>query len=182
MLGLGLQYLFGGQDGPNLTHNSSWIITLLLCNEFLIFWMHSISVMSAQNETKSPLECIDVFSEKMDWSFMMIKKWSFLFFHACADIDILWKLLNYKDLLFCLCYEICVFRIYDIYFPLYALKKKLPLRVIAHYYPHFRASLGGLVVKNLPAMQEIQVQSLGGEDPLEEEMATHSSILAWKIP
>ena len=31
-------------------------------------------------------------------------------------------------------------------------------------------------------MQEIQVQSLGGEDPLEKEMATHSSILAWKIP
>jgi len=38
------------------------------------------------------------------------------------------------------------------------------------------------VVKNLPAMQETQVQSLGGEDPLEEEMATHSSILAWEIP
>ena len=37
-------------------------------------------------------------------------------------------------------------------------------------------------VKNLPAMKEIQVQSLGWEDPLEEEMATHSSILAWKIP
>ena len=41
------------------------------------------------------------------------------------------------------------------------------------------------VVKNLPAMQEIQkmwVRSLGGEDALEEKMATHSSILAWKIP
>ena len=38
------------------------------------------------------------------------------------------------------------------------------------------------VVKNLPAMQESQVQSLGWEDPLEEEMATHSSILNWKIP
>ena len=37
-------------------------------------------------------------------------------------------------------------------------------------------------VKNLPAMQETQVQSLGQEDPLEKEMATHSSILAWKIP
>ena len=34
------------------------------------------------------------------------------------------------------------------------------------------------MVENLPAMQEIQVQSLGGEDPLEKEMATHSSILA----
>ena len=36
------------------------------------------------------------------------------------------------------------------------------------------------MVKNLPAIQEIQVQSLGGEDPLEEEMATHSSNLSWK--
>ena len=37
-------------------------------------------------------------------------------------------------------------------------------------------------VKCLPAMQETWVQSLGQEDPLEKEMATHSSILAWKIP
>ena len=36
--------------------------------------------------------------------------------------------------------------------------------------------------KNLPAMHEMQVQSLGREDPLEKEMATDSSILAWKIP
>ena len=38
------------------------------------------------------------------------------------------------------------------------------------------------MVKSLPAMQETWVQSLGWEDPLEKEMATHSSILAWKIP
>ena len=37
-------------------------------------------------------------------------------------------------------------------------------------------------VKHLPAMWETQVQSLGREDPLEKEMATHSSILAWRIP
>ena len=37
------------------------------------------------------------------------------------------------------------------------------------------------MVKNLPAMQETGAQSLGWEDPLEEGMATHSSILAWKI-
>ena len=37
-------------------------------------------------------------------------------------------------------------------------------------------------VKNLPAMWETQVRSLGQEDPLETEMATHSSILAWEIP
>ena len=45
-----------------------------------------------------------------------------------------------------------------------------------------RASLGAQVVKNLPAMQETQVQSLSWEDPLEEEMATHSRILTWEIP
>ena len=38
------------------------------------------------------------------------------------------------------------------------------------------------MVKNLPAMQETQVQYLGPEDPLEKEMATHASILAWRIP
>ena len=38
------------------------------------------------------------------------------------------------------------------------------------------------MVKNLPAMQETLVLPLGWEDPLEKEMATHSSILAWKIP
>ena len=38
------------------------------------------------------------------------------------------------------------------------------------------------MVKCLPAMQEVQVQSLGQEDPLEKEMAIHSSTLAWKIP
>ena len=38
------------------------------------------------------------------------------------------------------------------------------------------------MIKYLPAMQEIQFRSLGGEDPLEKEMATHSSILAWRIP
>ena len=51
--------------------------------------------------------------------------------------------------------------------------------------PHLRqqrASLVAQMVKNLPAMQETQVQSLGQEDPLEKEMATHSSILAWRIP
>ena len=41
---------------------------------------------------------------------------------------------------------------------------------------------GGSVVKDLPAMQETQVQSLVWADPLEKEMATHSSILAWEIP
>ena len=41
---------------------------------------------------------------------------------------------------------------------------------------------GGSRVKNLPAIQEMWVQSLGQEDPLEKGMAAHSSILAWEIP
>ena len=41
---------------------------------------------------------------------------------------------------------------------------------------------GGSMVKNASAMQETAVRSLRGEDPLEEEMAAHSGILAWKIP
>ena len=44
------------------------------------------------------------------------------------------------------------------------------------------ASLIAQLVKNLPAMQEIQVRFLGREDPLEKEMAIHSSTLAWKNP
>jgi len=41
---------------------------------------------------------------------------------------------------------------------------------------------GGSVVQNLPAQQGTRVRSLGGEYPLEKEMATHSNILAWKVP
>ena len=44
------------------------------------------------------------------------------------------------------------------------------------------ASLAAQMVKNLPAMQETWVQSLGWEDPVEEGMVTHSSILSWRIP
>ena len=46
----------------------------------------------------------------------------------------------------------------------------------------FGASLLAQIVKNLPAMWETRVPSLGWEDALEERMATHSSILAWRIP
>ena len=46
----------------------------------------------------------------------------------------------------------------------------------------YQASLVAQRVKNLPAVQQTWVWSLGLEDPLEEEMATHSSILAWRIP
>ena len=48
--------------------------------------------------------------------------------------------------------------------------------------PSPRASLVAQMVKNLPAMKEAWVQSLGWEDPLEKGMVTHSNILAWRIP
>ena len=44
------------------------------------------------------------------------------------------------------------------------------------------AAMAAQMVKNLPALQETQVQSLDWEDPLEKGMVTHSSILAWRIP
>ena len=46
----------------------------------------------------------------------------------------------------------------------------------------YGTSLVGLTVKNLPEMQEMWLQSLGQEDPLEKGMANHSSILTWRIP
>ena len=63
-------------------------------------------------------------------------------------------------------YTICYGNVYNLY-------------VHTHIYMGF---LGGSVVKNLPAKQEMQVRSLGQEEPLEEEMATHCSALAWKMP
>ena len=59
--------------------------------------------------------------------------------------------------------------------------------ITLHHLLHFstetlRTSLVAQTVKSLPAVQETQVPSLGWEDPLEEGMATHSSILAWRIP
>ena len=50
------------------------------------------------------------------------------------------------------------------------------------YFIYLGASLVAQMVKNLPAVQETWVQSLDWEDPLKKEMATHSSILAWRIP
>ena len=63
------------------------------------------------------------------------------------------------------------------------LKKTLwiNLRIDIAYYGHW-VSLVAQMVKNPPAMREIWFRSLGWEDPLEESMATHSSILAWRVP
>ena len=56
-----------------------------------------------------------------------------------------------------------------------------PTTLLTYPFSH-RASLVAQLVKNLPVKQEMWVRSLGKEDPLEKEMATHSSILAWEIP
>ena len=53
---------------------------------------------------------------------------------------------------------------------------------ISNKHLNLQASLVAQMVKNLPAMHETQVRSLGQEDALEKEMATHSSILAWESP
>ena len=61
-------------------------------------------------------------------------------------------------------------------------KKVNEITPVSSLPPPSLASLVARFVKSWPAMQETQVRSLGGEDPLEEEMETHSSILAWRIP
>ena len=53
---------------------------------------------------------------------------------------------------------------------------------LLHIHTHVKTSLVAQMVRNLPAMWETQVWFLGWEDPLEKELATHSSILAWRIP
>ena len=59
---------------------------------------------------------------------------------------------------------------------------KNPGVYLKHKNWYHRASLVAQMVKRLPTMREMQIQSLGREDLLEKEMATHSSILAWRIP
>ena len=54
--------------------------------------------------------------------------------------------------------------------------------LVTCYLAKARASLVAQMVKNLPAIQETGVRSLGWEDPLEKGTATHSSVLAWRIP
>ena len=56
------------------------------------------------------------------------------------------------------------------------------LRKELGFYSEYNGNSQVAVIKNPPAMQKMQIQSLGQEDPLEKEMATHPSILAWEIP
>ena len=56
------------------------------------------------------------------------------------------------------------------------------LKLFKDFTTSLGASLVAQIVKNLPTMREIPVQSMGQEDPLEKGMATHSSLLAWRFP
>ena len=67
------------------------------------------------------------------------------------------------------------------HFSFLSMNKVLVLE-LENFFTKFGASLVAPSIKNLPAMQETQVQSLGWEDPMEERMATHFSTLAWRIP
>ena len=58
----------------------------------------------------------------------------------------------------------------------------ISMRIFSHYLFNTMGSPGGSVVKNPHAMQERWVRSLSRENPLEKEMGTHSSVLAWRIP
>ena len=61
-------------------------------------------------------------------------------------------------------------------------RTQLSVNTVHTLYTVSKSFPGGAEVKNLPAIQETWVQPLGGEDLLEKEMATHASILAWRIP
>ena len=68
------------------------------------------------------------------------------------------------------------------YFPLVVHSISVTYLFYTWKFVSLRASLVAQMLKRLPAMWETWVRSLGREDPLEKEMATHSSILAWRIP
>ena len=80
---------------------------------------------------------------------------------------------------------VCIIKIYYSiidYFPLVVHSISVTYLFYNWKFVSLRASLVAQMLKRLPAMREIWVWSLGLEDPLEKEMATHSSILAWRIP
>ena len=82
-------------------------------------------------------------------------------------------------------FHVSLFKMYHFweYLPYNSKTLKIPLKNLLHAYNVVSgASLVAQRVKHLPAMQETWVQSLGQEDPLEKEIATHSSTLTWKNP
>ena len=72
--------------------------------------------------------------------------------------------------------------VYDLYCPLSTGLEQFNLSKNNNSEFNNKGFPGGSAVKNPPAMQEAQIRFLGWEDPLEKQMATHSSILVWEIP
>ena len=72
--------------------------------------------------------------------------------------------------------------VYDLYCPLSTGLEQFSLSKNNNSEFNNKGFPGGSAVKNPPAMQEAQIRFLGWEDPLEKQMATHSSILVWEIP
>ena len=78
--------------------------------------------------------------------------------------------------------EGCLFTLFIIFFAVQELLSLIRSHLFSWYFLAMWSSLVVQMVKYLPAMWETQVRSLGWEDPLEKEMETHSSTLAWEIP
>ena len=77
-------------------------------------------------------------------------------------------------------FTLYIIKLADYYFAVYlAWQQKIHVNPVSI---HLGSSLVAQLVKNLPAMLETWVQSMGWEDPLEKRMATHSGILTWRIP
>ena len=133
-------------------------VTILLLFYVLVSWPQGIWVLSSPNRNLTRTSCIGRRSLN-HWTAREVPVFAFLEPLSFVEVDVVaWN-------------------------PYYA---ALPLHLWLLGYSlsdgNHRVGLpSGSVVKNLSAMQQMQVRSLGGEDPLEEEMATHFNILAWKI-
>ena len=118
--------------------------------------------------------CVSSLEKCLFRSFFHFLIWLFVFLVlSCMSASIFWKLILcqlFHLLLFSPILRVVFFTLLIVSF---AIQKLLSL---------IRASLVAQRLKHLPAMQETHVQSLDREDPLEKEMATHFSILAWRIP
>ena len=103
----------------------------------------------------------------------------------------MWSIFPCALIILCLMSTIYLLKLGAVWNSFLTFPRTFPER--CHFQPVWRVTIkgptapaygfpGGSVVKNAPAMQETRVQSLGQEDPLEQEVATHSRILAWEIP
>ena len=115
------------------------------------------------------------------WSKIKIKENNTLFFYTSQDTPYSWIELFFYPLA-CVSYEVALSCQLMLDFVFHVLGGLTVFRTLCPGVNHIWISLVAQTVKCLPAMQETWVQFLGWEDPLEEEVATHSYTRAWKIP